>query len=372
MTTQAEDSKLLFVGFNQDYGCFACGTDRGFQIFNCDPFRETFSREFAKGGIGYVEMLFRCNILALVGGGSNPRYPKNKVMIWDDYQNRCIGELSFRSDVKAVKLRRDRVVVVLQFKIYVYNFADLKLVDQIDTNANPNGLCALCPDVNNNVLACPGVTPSTSGSSQSPERGVVQVKLYSQGNQSRNIYCHTHELSCFALSPDGSKLATASDEGTLIRIWDTKTGVKLQEMRRGADPTTIYSICFNKTSQWLAVSSARNTVHIFRMEQKDADQSNSSSRNTQVAANPRSTFSFLGAIVPGGYFGSQWSFSKFPLPQGTGRTIVAFGHVDNSVIVVSADGHFFKAIFDPTTSGGEAVQDSHTDFMHPSRHSETV
>jgi WD repeat-containing protein 45 len=52
-------------------------------------------------------------------------------MIWDDHQNRCIGELSFRSEVKAVKLRRDRVVVALAHKVYVYRFSDLKLLDQV-------------------------------------------------------------------------------------------------------------------------------------------------------------------------------------------------------------------------------------------------
>lgn len=53
-------------------------------------------------------MLNRCNILALVGGGNNPKYSPNKVILWDDHQTKVISEFRFNSNVKNIKMKKDK------------------------------------------------------------------------------------------------------------------------------------------------------------------------------------------------------------------------------------------------------------------------
>lgn len=80
---------------------------------------------FYTAGIAHVEMLYRTNLLALTGHSTSPQYPPNKVLIYDDHLQQPIGELSFRQKVLTTKLRRDRIVVVLRDRVYIYNFSDL-------------------------------------------------------------------------------------------------------------------------------------------------------------------------------------------------------------------------------------------------------
>ena len=36
--------EILCISFNQDYSCMAAGTEKGFMIFNTNPFKKKFSR----------------------------------------------------------------------------------------------------------------------------------------------------------------------------------------------------------------------------------------------------------------------------------------------------------------------------------------
>ncbi|EOA24065.1 hypothetical protein CARUB_v10017285mg [Capsella rubella] len=346
---------VLHLSFNQDHACFAVGTDRGFRILNCDPFREIFRRDFDRGGgVAVVEMLFRCNILALVGGGPDPQYPPNKVMIWDDHQGRCIGELSFRSDVRSVRLRRDRIIVVLEQKIFVYNFSDLKLMHQIETIANPKGLCAVSQGVGSMVLVCPGL-----------QKGQVRIEHYAS-KRTKFIMAHDSRIACFALTQDGHLLATASSKGTLVRVFNTVDGTLRQEVRRGADRAEIYSLAFSSNAEWLAVSSDKGTVHVFGLKVNSGAQVKETSRIasdlTRSTSSPSSSLSLFKGVLPK-YFSSEWSVAQFRLVEGT-QYIAAFGHQKNTVVILGMDGSFYRCQFDPV-NGGEMTQLEYHNCLKP-------
>ncbi|XP_047312234.1 autophagy-related protein 18a-like [Impatiens glandulifera] len=336
---------LFNISFNQDSTCFTAGTDRGFIVFTCTPFSEMFRREFGgnDGGIDTVQMLFQCNIMALIGRGLDPHYPPNKVMIWDDHKGRCTGDLSFRSDVKSVRLRRDRVVVVFKQKILVYNFVKMELLHQIETCANPKALCEITHMSEFMVLVCPGL-----------QKGQIRVEHYGT-KTTRFFTAHDSSLACIALTNDGKLLATASSKGTLVRVFNVLDGSLLKELRRGVDRTEIFSMAFSLGAKWLAVSSDKGTVHVFSLKvnsgltEEIEDRRTPSSSSQDGKSRSILSLSYIKGMLPN-YFSSEWSVSRFYLQEGL-RHIVAFGRELDTVIIIGMDGSFYRCRFDPVAGG---------------------
>ncbi|MCJ1466832.1 Phosphatidylinositol 3,5-bisphosphate-binding protein [Pseudocyphellaria aurata] len=226
-------------------------------------------------GIFVAEMLGRANYIALVGGGKQPKFPQNKVIIWDDAKQKAVITLEFRSQVHSVSLSRTRIIVALHNSVNMFTFsASPEKISVFETADNPLGLCCL----GSKVVAFPGRTP-----------GQVQMVEIGTGNVSI-IPAHSSPLRAMNLSPDGEILATASEMGTLVRIFSTRNCARMGELRRGVDQAAIFSIAISPNSSLLAVSSDKATLHIFDLPHSlDNDATTSNSRTTHRHSHSFST-----------------------------------------------------------------------------------
>jgi autophagy-related protein 18 len=104
---------------------------------------------------------------------------------------------------------------------------------------------------------------------------------------SQIIRAHKAPISALALNSTGTVLATASEKGTVIRVWSVHSAEKLYQFRRGTREARIYSLNFNVVGTLLAVSSAHDTVHIFKLGSgRSASISSASSSREDHATSP--------------------------------------------------------------------------------------
>ncbi|KAJ2370789.1 autophagy protein, partial [Coemansia sp. RSA 2611] len=217
------DSDLLFINFNQDYSCLSVGSKNGYKIYNCEPFGKCYAR--SEGGIGIVEMLFCTSLVALVGSGDQPTLSPRRLQIINTKRQSIICELTFPTTILAVKLNRRRLIAVLEEQIYVYDISNMKLLHTIETPPNPTAICAMSPSSENCFIAYP--TPASISSPPTkpgvpPEIPATTDVMVFDANACEAIniiQAHKSPVSSLAMNREGTMLATASDKGTVIRVF---------------------------------------------------------------------------------------------------------------------------------------------------------
>ncbi|KAI0945121.1 autophagy protein, variant 2 [Taiwanofungus camphoratus] len=407
------NSNMLFANFNQDFTCISVGTRKGYSITNCDPFGRVYTMN--DGARGIVEMLFCTSLIALVGAADHPHSSPRKLQIVNTKRQSMICELLFPSSILAVKLNRKTLVIVLEVEIYIYDISNMRLMHVIETTPNPDAIVALSPSSDNSYLAYPSPVPSptspltqpaaqhTAPSTSNQQTGDVLLFSTRSLTVANVIQAHKSPISFLSMNSTGTLLATASDKGTVIRVWSIPGAEKLYQFRRGTREARIHSINFNLVSTLLAVSSAHDTVHIFKLGQKSSSNSSvktpsspsesidsregaqgldggydayvDKKKNGSVSSSLRKRSLHLTKNITssvGGYLPNtlteMWEpsrdFAFLKLPTSGARCIAALSGTMPQVMVISSEGYFYSYNID-LENGGECSLMKQYRYDHP-------
>ena len=290
-----------------------------------------------------VTMLFKTNLFGIVGSDNNPDYKQNQVIMWDDSKKKILAKYSFKEKVLNLKLRRDKIIVVCKNKIHFFNIKNFDFIGNVETGTNPLGLIGINYTNENPIIVYPS-------NDEDKSKGQLTLK-HLDGINNLYINAHNHNISYITLSYNGLILATASEEGKKIRIFETEKGENLQELNRGKDKAEIKYIALDFKNQFIAASSERGTVHIWSLSQSIEKIKKSGKvlmieeeKNNKIT-NTGSYFGFIGM----GYFKNEWSFAQVRLEEP--YSIFHFGS-ENILIIITSTGKYYKARID-LQKGGE-------------------
>ncbi|KAF4548292.1 SVP1-like protein [Elsinoe fawcettii] len=247
---------VLSVSFNETGTRLICGLDNGVRMFRSHDCIRTL-KESPNPGYGIaIATALDDRYVALVGGGRKPNSSPNKLLFWDNLESRLLNTLDFAEPILGVRVTATVLAVILiertVFLQYAWNGTTGstqlgQLLSVHDTAPNPYALCCVRGD----KAVLPGLTHG-------------QVQIIRLSDKTKNIIrAHTSELRQLDLSQDGRVLATASKQGTLIRIFSTTSLTQTHEFRRGVDAAIIYSLCISPLSSFVATTSDKGTLHIF-------------------------------------------------------------------------------------------------------------
>lgn len=305
--------KINSVSFNNINSLVTCATDSGYYIYSINPTLE--KRKYCDiGGLSFMKIYNTSNIIVLVGGGANPYKSKDRLFLRDQKFDKNLISIDVSEQIKNILLCKEKIVVAVTKKVYLFDW-DGEMQHFVETFCNENGLCVLNEETS---------TIATLGST----KGQICLWNYITGTK-QTIDAHITNVEVIAISSDGRYIATASETGTLIRVFDIENPHKPKyEFRRGSQTANIYAISFSPKNDFLACSSSNGTLHVF-----DICDSEGATRNSQ------SYLVGMKNFLPT-WFGSQWSFKQYNL-NNSSKSICCFDE-QNNVYVVNVDGYYYK------------------------------
>ncbi|KRG07673.1 WD repeat domain phosphoinositide-interacting protein 2 isoform X3 [Drosophila mojavensis] len=343
------DAGEVFVNFNQNITSLAVATSGSYSLYSLSSVDSTLDKIYntKSDDLFLIERLFESSLVAIV----SQRAPR-KLKVCHFKKQSEICNYSYSNTILAVKLNRERLIVCLEESLYIHNIQDMKVVHTIrDTPCNQLGLCALSSSSEHCYLAYPGSVTS----------GEVQIFDAINLHAKTMIPAHDTPLAAIAFSPSGTEIATASERGTVIRVFSSQDGSRLFELRRGLKRcVSIVSLSFSTCAEYLVSSSNTETVHIFRLDRSAAENSDHGKQSSDDWMG-YSFFRFLSKTVTSylptqvtDVFSQGRAFASVTLPEAGVRRMCAITTIQKQLrlLIASQDGYLYVYSI-PSVEGAE-------------------
>ncbi|XP_005187857.1 WD repeat domain phosphoinositide-interacting protein 2 isoform X2 [Musca domestica] len=337
------DAGEVFVNFNQNITSLAVGTKSGYSLYSLGSVDNTLDKIYTcpTEEIFLIERLFESSLVAIV----SQRTPR-KLKVCHFKKQSEICNYSYSNSILAVKLNRARLIVCLEESLYIHNIQDMKVVHTIrDTPCNSTGLCALSSSSDHCYLAYPGSVTS----------GEVQIFDAINLHAKTMIPAHDSPLAALAFSPSGTEIATASERGTVIRVFSSLDGTKLFELRRGLKRcVSIASLSFSTCAEYLVSSSNTETIHIFRLDRSSADSNDTKQASDDWMGFLSKTVSNYLPTQVTDVFSQGRAFASVTLPEAGIRRMCAIAKIQKQLrlLIASQDGYLYVYSI-PSVEGAE-------------------
>ena len=275
-----------------------------------------------------------------MGGGSSPAFPTNTVVVWDCKKRNEIARIEWSTEIMSVKYLRNYLFIGVCGKVFVYDALTFAFIKSIN-DVFPQQICVTvtAPE----PPAQEGVPPGWTGDgdatlvTEGKDGRIKMTQFPARGEEAfetREYKAHEGAVVCVAVSADGRYCATASEKGTLIRIFSKNTGEMLKKLYRGSVTATIKSITFSLDNAFLAVTSDRGTAHIFATGLAAAGSESSKVKNTG------SMFWFTGVKVTQ----SEWSSCSVSVGNNSSLCFIKDSNGVTRLIVAKENGEYLSYI----------------------------
>ncbi|SMN21193.1 similar to Saccharomyces cerevisiae YPL100W ATG21 Phosphoinositide binding protein required for vesicle formation in the cytoplasm-to-vacuole targeting (Cvt) pathway [Maudiozyma saulgeensis] len=419
-TSGDSNSNNMMLGGTED--------DEGNSI---DKVRQNNTKQAVTDDDGFVvEMLFSTSLVAICDRNQGPIKSK-RLKIVNTKRKTIICELVFPHEIVDVAMNRKRMCILLENEqIFIYDISCMKPLETIDLWETPK--VDSTNDTANSAEASQRANAHLQRSEFSRKRrNSLTSKIRPRivlSNDDRSILCYTSfsmsnskpgsylikdivvydalnvkpinyinnvhkgNISCLAINHDGKLIATASEKGTIVRVFSTGVDMtftsnkQLQyEFRRGTRPSNIYQLIFNKTSTLVGCVGDTDTIHLFSLTQPNVDgylpvlengnsthieqennevsTSSLSSGLKNSAERPKQFASFLSKKIKASISNQSISrdFAHINVKENTKHCIGFPNEYPKEVYVIGNDGMFL--IYAIPSSPGECILSKSSTFV---------